>query len=120
MGFVSRDSILGADDREVREIDVPEWGGKARLMSMSGDDRDRFETKILEGRKGDAIDLVGMRALLVGLCLVDEKGKRLFSDNDLRRLGAKSAKVLSRLYDEAARMNGITKADEDELMEDLS
>jgi len=119
MGYVSVESILKADDREVKEVDAPEWGGTARLMAMSGDDRDKFEARVAEGREDGTINIVGMRALLVGLCLVDENDKRLFSDDSLKKLGKKSAKVLGRLFDECVKLNGISKADQEEMMENF-
>ena len=35
---LSRDEILGAEDRPVDEVPVPEWGGDVRVMMLDGAD----------------------------------------------------------------------------------
>lgn len=120
MDFVNVSDILESEDREVVTEPVPEWNGKvARLMAMTGDDRDKFEAHVSNGKADGTINVVGMRALLVGMCLVDANNKRLFSDDGVKKLGRKSAKVLGRLFDRCVKLNGISKEDQEELMENF-
>lgn len=114
--FASVEDILGAEDRAYVDVEVPEWGGKVRLMEMTGDDADAFSTF----SRNNAGDLSGVRARLVGLCLVNESGKRLFSDDAIeRKLGKKSGKVLGRLFQEAAELNGMTPEAREEMKENF-
>jgi len=115
--FASVEEILGSEDRAYVDVEVPEWGGKVRLMEMTGDDADAFSTF----SRNNAGDLSGVRARLVGLCLVNESGKRLFSDDAIeRKLGKKSGKVLGRLFQEAAELNGMTPEAREEMKENFS
>jgi len=117
--MLTREEILGKDDLPKREVDVPEWGGKVFVRTMTGAERDKFETVItkfsaaLKG-KGDYSDL-NIRAKLVSLTLCDEHGKRLFSDADVVELSGKSAAALDRLSEIAQELNKMSDKDIEDL-----
>lgn len=116
--FATADDILDVEDREYVDIEVPEWGGKTvRLMELTGDDADSF-SNFSRANQGN---LTGVRARLVGLCLVNgDTGKRLFSDDAIeRKLGKKSGKVLGRLFQAAAELNGMTPEAHQEMAENF-
>jgi hypothetical protein len=120
MTLLTKDQIIGADDREFVEVDVPEWGGMVRLGSMTAAERDAFEAQFVDFKgkgkaKGDA--LKNFRARYVARCIVDEEGEPLFSAADMKALGDKSAAVISRLFDEASKLNGMSDKDVEELGE---
>lgn len=113
---LTRDQILEADDLERQEVEVPEWGGSVWVRSMTGLERDKFETTLTNG-KDKGVNLQNIRARLVGLCSVDDGGARLFTDDDVKLLGKKSAKALDRVFDVAQRLNGLRNEDVEELAE---
>ena len=121
MGFISADDILGTPDRKHVDVEVPEWGGTVRLMELSGDDADAFGGYAQAQRNPDGSqNIKGIRAKLVGLSMVDEKGKRLFSDDAAeRKLGKKSGAVLGRLFEEALKLNGMSQDAQDALLENF-
>lgn len=110
---LSAADILAADDREMREIVVPEWNGKVYLRTISGAERDRFEA---ESFRQDQPNLDNLRARYLALTLVGEDGKPLFDRKQVTKLGEKSASVLDRLFTEAARMNAMSRSDVDTLL----
>lgn len=112
--MLSRDEILGANDLATELVEVPEWGGSVRARTLTGAERDAFEMAVYTMRQ-KAGAAVNIRALLVALCVVDDEGKRLFSERDAAQLGAKSARALDRVFSAAQRLNGLTAADVDEL-----
>lgn len=114
--LLSRDAILGAADLPQERVSVPEWGGTVILRGMSGAERDAFEAGIMvtKGDK-DVVDPRNLRARLIVRCVIDEDGKRLFADEDAEFLGAKSASVISRLFDVARRLCGMGENDINEL-----
>ncbi|GGK89131.1 hypothetical protein [Mangrovihabitans endophyticus] len=120
MALLSRDDIRAADDSEFDEIECPEWGGAVRLSSISGRQRDRYEASLIEDRGGNRrANLENARAKLIVLCAVDEKGRKLFTPEDLNWLSAKSAKPLDRLFDACRKLTGLSQEDVDKLTEDF-
>lgn len=120
MGYLNRDMILGADDAEVRDVEVPEWKGTVRIKSITGTARDQFEASLREGKGKNAdVNLRNMRAKLIALCAVDEDGKKLFTQQDVGRLGAKNAKPLDRLFDACTELIGMSEKDVETLVEDF-
>lgn len=120
MGFLTKDAILNADDRDYDEVECPEWGGTVRLRSISGRQRDEFEQSLLEQRGNERkINMRGARAKLIILCAVDESGQPLFTADDLRALGAKNAKPIDRLFDAAQKLVGLSDDDMEKLTENF-
>jgi hypothetical protein len=112
--------VLGAKDFKLEWVDVPEWGGDGAglyVRTISGTERDTFETEGLSLKKGtlqrEAVETT--RARLVALCAADADGKRLFQPSDVQGLSRKWAKPLDRVYEAAATLNGIRKEDVEEL-----
>jgi hypothetical protein len=101
--LLSRDEILGVEDLPVELIDVPEWGGQLRLRGPTVAELDEWDDsvtqrKVEDGKVTITQDFKNHKAKLVVKCLVDEDGDRLFIDEDAERLGRKSPKVISRIY----------------------
>lgn len=117
MAGLSKDAILGAQDRDREAVDVPEWGGTVWVQALSGDERDAFEASFMAQKNGKITPQLPqqIRARLAALCLVDEQGQRLFSDGDIKALGAKSARALDRVFAVAQRLSGIGEQDIEEL-----
>lgn len=109
---LSKDQILSAIDTEYETVDVPEWGGKVRVKTLTGDERDSYEQSLIDQRGNvTGPKLAGAQARLCALTIVDDDGKRLFSDSDVKALGAKSAQALNRVFDVAVRLSRMTQAD---------
>lgn len=100
------------------EVEVPQWGGKARLSKLGAAPALALGKKYAAAKKDDKgemtdpEEMVDFFALLVGNCLVDDSGARILLDTDgqdfLRR---QPLEVLSKLADEAMTLNGM-KSDE--------
>lgn len=101
--------ILNAGKRRIESVAVPEWGGiTVKVRALSGDDRDRYEMAIYEGRRSGAFN---PRALLVSLCLVHDNGEeRVFGDADVAQLGSIDARGLDRVFEVAQRLSGMGAA----------
>jgi hypothetical protein len=113
--LLTKASILAASDAKLIAHDVPDWGGTVYLRVMPGTERDHWERQRFQAKQaaqGDATACIeNFRASLVVVCLCDDKGVRLFTDDDAASLGEKSGKVLDELYDVASKINGLSKAD---------
>jgi hypothetical protein len=110
---LTKEQILAADDLSREAIDVPEWGGVVYVRVLTGAERDRFESDTVGS--GKKVNMANIRARLAVLCLVDGDGIRLFDDGDVIALGKKSASALSRVFNTAMRLNGMSQSDVEEL-----
>jgi hypothetical protein len=121
MSLLSKTAILAANDLKSEDIEVPEWGGAVRVRSFTGRERDAFESSMVRGDGRDRkVDLTNMRARLVGLTVIDETGQRLFTDEEVDLLGAKSGAALDRVFAVAQKLNGLSGADVEELSKNSS
>jgi len=118
MPILTREQILQAQDYTVEEVEVPEWGGAVLVRSLTGRERDQFEGESVQQRgKNIRFNWTNVRARLVALSVVDEEGKRLFSDSDVKALGEKSAGALQRVFEVTQRLSGLSDEDLEELTE---
>ena len=119
MTTLTRDAILGADDLETEEVEVPEWDGTVWVRTLTGKERDRFEADCIAKRNGQLesadVNLDNVRARLVVLACVDSKGESLFTPEDVDALGRKSGAALNRVFVVAQRMAGLLQKDIEEL-----
>lgn len=111
--LLGKADILKASDLQFEDVEVPEWGGKVRLRSLSGRDRETWENYVyhLTAKPPEERNLGDFRARLLVLALVDAKGNRLFNDDEVHLLAEKNAQVLQRLFERAQRLSGIGQAE---------
>lgn len=114
---LSRDQILSVQDLVVEEVDVPEWGGSVFIRTMTGTERNTFEIEVVPGVTdgSNRMDVLNMREKLLVRVIVDENGEHVFSDEDIKALGQKSAAALDRLFEVAQRLNRLSAQDVAEL-----
>jgi hypothetical protein len=116
--ILGREEILAAQDLAVEVVPVPEWGENAAVLirGLTGAERDAWEQETYNTRGKDvSLNWANARARLVARCIVDELGNRVFTNEDVVRLGKKSAVVLDRLFSKAQQKSGITKQDLEEV-----
>ena len=120
MSVLKRDDILQAEDIKTELVPVPEWGGDVYVKGMNGAERDKFEGSlvILRG-KDKQMNMTNIRAKLASMTICDDKGKRLFNENDVQALSQKSAAALQRVFVIAQKLSGISDDDIEELAEEL-
>ena len=52
-GYLSKEAIFEAEDREFADVPVPEWGGVVRIRSITGTQRDAYESSLIDERGSD-------------------------------------------------------------------
>lgn len=120
MALLSKDQILGADDRDYDTVSCPEWGGEVRLRSISGTQRDNYEASIVQSNGADRkVNLRNARTKLIALCAVDEEGRLLFTADDVNALGRKNARPIDRLFDACRVLAGMSENDVERLTENF-
>jgi hypothetical protein len=121
MALLSKDEIFSADDRRFEIVKVPEWGGEVRVRSLTGRERDEFESTTYNTKGGKVKEnFDNFRARLIAKCVVDEDGKLVFTNRaEIAMLGNKSAAALQRIFNKCQELNGLTNEDVEELTEDF-
>ena len=105
MALLTRDLILAAEDLPREKVEVPEWGGEVWVRAMTAAERDRLEEAVLDGKAAS------VRALVAAMCMVDERGERLFGDQDVEALARKNAQALDRVFQVARRLSRMRESD---------
>lgn len=117
--MLSIDQISAALDLPTETVSVPEWGGDVKLRTLTASERDAWEAAMLSRRDEETgdLDCTNLKAELVARTLSDDSGAPLFADPaaGIQLLAKKSGAIVSRLFETAQRMNGLTKSDVEEL-----
>ena len=109
-------SVLDLRDLTDELVDVPEWGFRLRVRSLTGTERDAFEISLLEARgKSREVNLRNMRAKLVAASVRKADDSRVFSDAQVEALGKKNAAALQRVFRVAQKLSGLAEDEVDEL-----
>lgn len=110
--FLSKTQFLSAVSLKKETVKLPEFGGNVIVQELTAGERDLYEMLLYErGKEGAPKDY--MRAALVACSLVDEKGEKLFTLEDVPQISKLSASVIDRIYDVATRISGLTKSEQD-------
>lgn len=96
---LTREQILAADDLEIVELEVPEWGGTVRLRELDAYTAQKL-FKELEGA-----DEMQVQVLMCAACIVGDDDQALFTAEDVAALQKKSALVISRIAAEAMKLS---------------
>lgn len=105
--MLNRDTILQAQDFKTVELDVPEWGDTIRLRMLSA--AERFAVNDAAAASGK-FDPAVFQTTLIECTAIDEAGVRLFQPGDAVALSGKSASAIGRVYEAAAKLNGLNGA----------
>lgn len=118
MAILTKQQVFAADDKKKELVTIEEWGGDVYVTTLSGMERDAFESSLSvkgdDGKRHEVLD--NFRARLVAKTAVDDVGNRIFSEDDTFQLGMKSANALNKVYNVALRLNGFSTEDVKELV----
>lgn len=106
---LTRDQILGLDDRPREKLWVPEWKTHVWVTVMTGAGLDTWEQRFYGDEREKHLPHV--RATLVALTAVGEDGTPLFTLDDVPALAQKSSKALDRIFEKAFALNRLKAED---------
>ena len=116
-----RDKILNENthpDAGLARQTVTAFGHSLWMWELNGAQRDNFEAARIQMKgKQMNLNLKGSRAKLIILALREggtDGAPRIFQDSDLDALNKKSAAELDRLYEIAAKLSGLSAADDED------
>lgn len=116
---LDKNAIVEASDIQVSTISIPEWGGDCFVKKTSIAERDilgaytRTFLEVKPSKKGEEVKtemkkgeeaekaFASFRLKTIGFALCDEKGVRLFNDDEIDTLlGKKSPEVIDRIFND--------------------
>ena len=96
------DEILATDDRP--RVPVVAWGRTLYLQPMSGTERDSYDVELHRASEaGERMN--NWRAKQLVRSLVNERGERIFTDEQAGELGKKNNATLRRLFEQTEAIN---------------
>lgn len=120
--YATREQILAADDLQFEDVFCPEWKLNVRVRGLTGSDYAEYQGSLSSlrqemrgrGRKRELdvqIESHAEKAMLklCVLSIVDAEGNQLFTEEDLKALGKKNHRPLSRIYEVAERLSGLNE-----------
>ena len=111
--MLNREQILSGFDRELAEVDVPQWGGPVTVAALSAGDRAGVLADFAEAHKyreqGDSAGFgrrwAVIQVRLVIMSVVDDSNQRIFAAEDEAQLLDKSPEVIGLLSDAILQLN---------------
>lgn len=110
--MLTKDAIRAASDLPREMVQIPEWGGFLYVRTMTGTERDAWESSLSAGKK---VNLDKVRAKLAVAVACDADGKPMFTPADVDWLSEKSAAALQRIFAAASKLNCLSGAELEEL-----
>jgi hypothetical protein len=102
----------------VQTPELAEYGlTEITLQGMTGKQRDAWEGSLIvqKGNGKRRVNTANVRARLVVASAIEPDGSRAFTDEDAGWVGNLRVDVLTRLYEAAQRLSGVSDEDVDEL-----
>ena len=100
-----RSELLALDDLQTKQVTVPVWNRKVRIREMGLQESLAMlsSDNLKDGRITlDADDF----ARIISHCVIDDDGKRVFTDKDVPVLARKNRRALMFLYNEITGLSG--------------
>ncbi len=122
--LLSADDILNANDVIIEWCPVPEWGngkGGVYVRSLQGSELDDYQGSLLkrDSKGKQIVTYNNMRAKLAVRTICNKDGKLLFNEFQVDLLASKNAAGLSRVFEVASRLSGLSEKDIKEMEEAL-
>lgn len=111
---LNRKSIFSAARKQLKRVDVPEWGGAVYVRAIKACEFEVFQTQLAEATGSVSKDTV--MNCLVTLTACDAHGKRLFTDDDTKAVGELGLPPVLRVFRAAMKLNNLDENDVDELV----
>lgn len=121
-GLLTFDEIVAANDIQYDYVEVPEWGGRLRVKSLTGEERSKVFAAIrAHGKQIHDDDEAAsiFYARVIAASAVDEDDKLVIGQKNALALTKKNAAALTRVFKVCARLSGLGDDEIEKAKEDL-
>ena len=105
---LTADAIRNARDFKIDCVDVPAWGGSVYVRSIPLRDLKVFYDA--SGAAAEGTFGPDEMVRVVAICLCDESGVRLFSDDQVSELAEKDPDAIRVVFDAAVKIIGLSRS----------
>lgn len=114
--FTSAGDILSPSDTKFDEVPTPEWGEGTgvRVRSLSARESSTYIDSLQEERqiaktivRVPRAEDARLKCTVVAMAVIDEAGKRLFTDSQVAELGEKNNAPITRIWQRVLQLSGI-------------
>lgn len=109
--MLNRDKLFEIQDLKTVDVYVEEWGDSIRLRMLAA--TERFEVNDASQVDGK-FDPVAFQTKLIEKSAINEDGTPFFVKGDAAAIGAKAAGAVAKVFEAAAKLNGLGAAATDE------
>lgn len=111
--MLSKEQIQAAEDLQVEDFDVPEWGGTIKLIDLSAGQRQEIEFRCAKSTaQGSPVSIRTLKVAVCSMVMVDDDRKPMFTEVEAEKtLAGKSAAVIDRIFNRACERGGLLKKD---------
>lgn len=120
MVYLTKEAFLQAQEPETEDVAIPRLGGSVRVKVMNCVERAVWDHEISASANSNGDIPKDLRSLLASLTVVDEKGQRLFSSEDVEALSQKDYLLIDPIVDVALRINKLLPGAMEEERKNLS
>ena len=105
MSLLNREGLFAALALRHRDVVLPD-GSSVRVRTMTVAERMDISAKAVDA-SGKNVDTGKFSALIVAATVVDEDGKRVFTDEDVQQLLSGASDVFGAILEAAQELNGM-------------
>jgi len=102
--MLNRDSLFAIQDLKTVDVFVEEWGDSIKLRMLAA--TERFAVNDAANVDGK-FDPVAFQTKLIEKSAINEDGTPFFLPGDAAAIGAKSANAVAKVFEAAAKLNGL-------------
>ena len=110
--MLSREEILAKRDLPPVPVRVPEWGPGVYVRTLSGEQREEYESALDKRRDAKGMLSFGTyRAMQVVYGVCNAEGVLVFTEADIPQIIKQPVKTLMKISTKFSSVNGLTEAD---------
>ena len=108
---LTKEQILSVDDLARERIEIPEWHGSVLIRELTAYERNKIGVEFMgsDGSMDQSKLSPDLFPRIAAAVIIDESGKRMFTVEDIEKLGEKSFDAINRIVARALVISGMTE-----------
>lgn len=107
--MLTKAQIISANDLPTEVVEVPEWGGSVTVRGLTAAEfcEYRMSQRRVNAAGDEVFNWQNFNARLVAMTVIDDAGKPMFEEAEIKMLAGKSAVAVHRVFAVAQRLSGL-------------